>query len=310
VKYVRIMKRILRMLDIRIREGAFMVVTLMAYAALEGFGIGLLLPVLQYLESGGRALPSGTVWVYLTRFSNALGIPLNLGTLLLIAFVPILLRQGVYYLNTWYTAHVQNRATERLTIRMFRAIANARLSYIESQDQGALLGVVTGQITRCGQALIQYLKIVSAGGVIVVYAALLAIISWQLALITLVAMGCVSWAVRRILVSSRRQGAEVSRASVALTSAVRERLSAIRLMKMRAREEAESQEIGRLARALLTANTKIASASARVEIIVDPALMLAVLVVIYVGMTYYHLTLASLGLFMFILLRMNAKPKK
>lgn len=310
MKYVRITKRIFGMLSLRMREGALLVFLLALYATLEGFGIGLLLPVLEYLESGGEQIPTGSVWPYLTKASEVLGIPINLGTLLALAFLPILLRQGVYYLNTWYTAMVQNRAIERLMVRAFAAIAHSELSFIDSQDQGKLLGFATGQVTRCGGALIQYLKLLTSVVIIAVYVVLLTLLSWPLAIIAVLAMGVVSAAVRRILISTRAHGKEVTQASVALTSAVRERMAALRLVKMRAREDDEARRIGVLADVLRTANTKIAVAAARVEIIVDPALMLAVFVIIWVGVTAFGMTLSSLALFMFILLRLNAKAKE
>jgi len=310
MKYIRITRRIFGMLSLRMREGALMVFLLALYATLEGFGIGLLLPVLQYLESGGREIPSGSVWPYLTAASDAVGIPINLATLLALAFLPILLRQSVYYVNTWYTAIVQNRAIERLMVRAFSALAHAELAFIESQDQGRLIGFVTGQIMRCGTALIQYIKLLSSIAIIAVYVVLLAFLSWPLAVIAVAAMVVVSVAVRRILVSTRAHGREVTQASIALTSAVRERLAALRLVKMRACEDAESDRIGVLAGRLRNASTRIAVASARVEIIVDPALMLAVFVIIWVGVTGFGMTLASLGLFMFILLRLNTKAKE
>lgn len=300
----------LAMLGLRFREGALMVALLGLYAALEGFGIGLLLPVLQYLEAGGSGIPDGSVWPYLLAALEFLHLPISLGTLLLVAFIPILLRQLAYYVNTWYASHVQNRAVSELMVRSFRAIANARMSYVDAQDQGALISVVAGQTGRCGQALVQYLRLLSGVGIIVVYAALLAMLSWQLAGIAILSMAGVSWGVRRILVATRAHGVEVTRVSVDLTSAVRERISALRLVKMRGQEEVEAERVGRLATALQSAATKIAVSAARVEVLVDPALMLAVFVIVYVGVSGFGLTLASLGLFMFILLRLNAKAKE
>lgn len=310
MKYVRITRRIFGMLSVSMREGLLMVLLLGVYAALEGFGIGLLLPVLQYLETGGQTIPTGSVWPYLTAASDALGIPINLGTLLLVAFVPILLRQLVFYVNTWYTASVQNRSIERLMVRAFRAVAHSELSFIDTQDQGRLLGFVTGQIMRCGQSIVIYIRLLSAIAIIAVYAVLLGILSLPLATIAVVAMALVSLGVRRILVSSRAYGKDVTEASVSMTSAVRERLAALRLVKMRHQEDIETESIGALAQTLRNASIKIAVAAARVEVIVDPALMLAVFIVIYVGVTSFGMTLSSLGLFMFILLRLNTKAKE
>ncbi|MBE0417163.1 MAG: ABC transporter ATP-binding protein [Coriobacteriia bacterium] len=310
MKYVRITRRIFGMLSVRLREGAVMVALLGLYASLEGFGIGLLLPVLQFLESGGEALPAGGVWPYLRGASEAVGVPINLATLLALAFVPILARQIVYYLNTWYNAILQNRAVERLTTRAFGAVAHAELAFIEAQDQGRLIGFMTGQIGRCSQALIQYIKLLGAVAIIAVYVLILAVISWPLTVIAIFSMVAVSMAMRRILTLSRGYGTEVSKATNAAYSAIRERLAALRLVKMRGREDAETEHVRRLAAILRKAGTRIAMAGAAVEVIVDPVLMLAVFVIIYLGVTGFGMTLAGLGLFMFILLRLNTKAKE
>jgi ABC-type multidrug transport system fused ATPase/permease subunit len=309
MRYLRPVLRILNLLSLRIREAALMVFLLGLYAALEGFGIGMLLPVLQYLESGGGKLPSGGVWPYLMEASSALGIPVTLATLLLLAFLPILFRQFVYYAQTRYSAAVQNQGVERLTVRTFRAIARAELSFMDTQDLGRVIGLTTGQVARCGQALSAYVRLLSSAVIIFIYAVLLTLVSWQLALISIVAMGLVSWAIRRILVRAKEHGKEVTAASQAMSAAVRERLAALRLVKMRVREDAEAEQVGELARVLRDASTRIAIGAAAVEIVVDPALMLAVFLVVYVGFTAYGMTLAGLGLFMFILLRLNAKAK-
>lgn len=310
MKYVRITKRIFGMLSLTAAEAAGMISLLALYAVLEGFGIGLLLPVLEYLETGGDAIPSGAVWDFLSQVSRMLGIPITLASLLGFAFAPILLRQAVYYLITWNNAAIQNRAVERLMSRSFDAVATAELSYIESQDQGRLIGLVTGQAGRCGTALIQYVRLLSVILIISVYIVLLGIVSWPLTAIAIAATMVVSAAIRGILVSTRTQGRQNTQASLELSSAVRERLAAMRLVKMRAYEEQESKYVGELARTLKSTSTRIALAGARIEVIADPALMLAVFIIVYVGVTAFGLTLSGLGLFMFILLRLNAKVKE
>lgn len=298
------------MLALGAGESLLLVLLLLLYAGFEGLGIGLLLPVLQYLEAGSSAIPTGGVWGYLVRVAAAIHVPLNLGTLLGFALLPILARQGVYYLNVWYSARIQNRAVEQLSVRVFGALVRADLGFVESEDQGRLISVVAGYIAQCGQAATTYLRLVGSLLIILVYVLLLSFLSWPLALLAAVSMALVSAGVRKIMVATRAYGRAASQATVALTSAVRERIAAIRLLKMRAREEAEIQRVSTLAARVRFANTKIMVSSAQVEVLVDPALMLAVFVIIFVGVEYLGMNLASLGLFMFILLRLNAKAKE
>ncbi len=310
MKYVRITKRIFGMLGLRLREGAIMVLLLMLYAGLEGFGIGLLLPVLQFLESGGDRVPTGGVWPFLTDAADFIHVPLNLATLLLLAFLPILARQFVFYLNTWYTASVMARAVERLMSRAFGAVVHADLSFIDRQDQGELISFLTGQSSKCGQALLIYLRMLGALAITSAYVFVLGLISWKLTVLTVAITLLLSWAVRKILVSSRSYGKDATKATNAAYSAIRERLAAVRLLKMRGREDAESEHVRKLAASFRQAFLKIEMAAARMEVIIDPGLMLAVFLVMWVGVELFGMTLSALGLYMFILLRLNGKSKE
>ncbi|HEY5475450.1 MAG TPA: hypothetical protein VIK11_01940, partial [Tepidiformaceae bacterium] len=115
---INAIRRMFGMLRMRGTEITILVTLAVAYAALEGFGIGLLLPVLQYAQDGPQVIQQaqGGFWGALVGASRWLGIPLNLATLLIISFIPILLRQVAFYLNAWYSALVQNRAMTRLRV--------------------------------------------------------------------------------------------------------------------------------------------------------------------------------------------------
>lgn len=310
MKYVRIVRRVLVLLGVRWRQGALMVALTGLYAVFEGFGIGLLLPVLQYAESGGAAVPTGGVWPYVTAVAGALGLPVTLATLLLLSFVPILLRQGVFFLNTWYTAAVQNRAVERLTAKVFGSAIEADLSFIDGEDQGRLLSLVTGQTARCGAALNLMLRLLAAAAISLTYVLILAVLSWRLAIVSALAMLLISVPMRRILRRSRRLGTALTDAAVRTGAAVRDRLAAIRLIKLRNREAEETAYVRALAGEQRDAGTKIALAGALVEVIVDPALMLAVFVIVFTGIEVFSMSLAGLGLFLFVLLRLNTKVKE
>ncbi|MBF4510692.1 MAG: ATP-binding cassette domain-containing protein [Aeromicrobium sp.] len=310
MKYVRIVRRVLALLGVRWRQGALMVALTGMYAIFEGFGISLLLPVLEYAESGGAAVPSGGVWPYVTALAGALGLPVTLATLLLLSFVPILLRQGAFFLNTWYTAAIQNHAVERLTARVFGAIVEADLSFIDSEDQGMLLSLVTGQSSRCGVVLNQMLRLLAAAAISLTYVLILAVLSWRLAIVSAVAMLLISVPMKRILQRSRRLGTSLTDATVRTVAAVRERLAAVRLVKLRNREAEETAHVRALAAEQREAGTKIALAGALVEVIVDPALMLAVFIIVFTGIEVFSMSLAGLGLFLFVLLRLNGKVKE
>jgi hypothetical protein len=104
-RYFSAIRRMLEMLSIKGSEMAVLIGQVLLLAAFEGVGIGLLYPVLSYIEDPGKLTGANSaIWAILLRFADLIGVRISLITLLIMAFVPILLRQVVYFTNAWYVA--------------------------------------------------------------------------------------------------------------------------------------------------------------------------------------------------------------
>jgi subfamily B ATP-binding cassette protein MsbA len=278
-------------------------------AFLEGIGIGLLLPVLTFIQDPNALRHPSMLFKVLILVGGFLHVPVNLATLLAMAFVPIVVRQLVYFWGAWYLALVQQRAVTRLRSKGFGAIVRGDLSFIVAEGQGNLISLLTTQISRAGNAILQWVNQIASAITIAVYVALLLALQPLLTVFTVVAMALISIIIRGNVKRSRAYGGEASRLNNKAMSTVSERLGNIRLIKMRGQEDQETEHVTTVVRDLEMAGVRIAIARAAVEITVDPALMIAAFVIIYVGVSFFHITLASLGLFLFILLRLNQKTK-
>lgn len=276
----------------------------------EGVGISLLLPVLQYIESGPSALQdaSGILGQVISVFERA-GIPITLSTLLLAAFAPVLLRQVIYFFYSWYAASVTRSAAMRLRGDGFGSIVHGDLSYVVAEGEGRLISILTQQVSRGTNVVLQFGQLVGASALLTVYVGILLMLQWQLALVTVVAMAGISVMVRSSINRSRRWGLEVSKRGNQAYAFIGERVSALRLIKMRGQEDAETARVIDVSRQFEQANVRITVSKAAVEVTVDPMLMLAVFVIIYFGVEYLHATLAGLGVFLFVLLRLNQQSK-
>jgi ABC-type multidrug transport system fused ATPase/permease subunit len=313
-EYTRInaIRRMFGMLRMRLSEIAALVSFAMAYAALEGFGIGMLLPVLQYAQDGPKVIQQaqGGLWGALVAVSQWVGVPLNLATLLLISFIPIVLRQVAFYLNAWYSALVQNRAMIRLRVEGFDALAHTDLSFIARRSQGDLLAFLTGQVDTAGQALIQFLRLIAIIALVVIYAAALLVVSPLMTVIAIVAVVLMSVVARANIKRARQLGTRASELSRQAYASFAERVAALRLIKMLGQEKRETAHARELSDSLMNANVRIALSQARIEVSVDPGLMLGAFLVLFVGIQYLNMSLAGLGVFLFVLLRMNGKAKE
>ena len=117
---INAIRRMLTIVDIkRTRDSWTGLASRSLFAIFEGIGLSLLLPILQYAEgaaaspeTGGKTAilaSSGPFWRALSPVLDFLHLPVTLPVLLALAFIPILLRQVVFYFNTWYSAVVSGR---------------------------------------------------------------------------------------------------------------------------------------------------------------------------------------------------------
>ena len=297
------------MLSVPRRRIVLLVGLAVTLAVLEGIGVGLLNPVLQYVEYGNTDNVSGIFGTLLLDVLDALGLSENLFTLLVFAFVPVLLRQVVYLAYAYATARVQQGAATRMRADGFRALVNGDLAFIGKEGLGNLVSTLTAQVQRGSQAITIFLQQISIGLVIVMYVLVLLVLDWRLALMAVGAIAVISYLVKGAVTRSRALGKEMVRRNNETYSVIGERISAVRLIKMLGQEPPETNRVREVVRRLADAQVRIAVFSGVIEVTIDPLLMFTVFAIIFVGSEYLQADLATLGLFLFILLRLNQKAK-
>lgn len=308
---VNAVRRMFRMLSVKWSETATLVTFAVLYALFEGIGIGLLMPVLQYIQTPSvAALQTTTIGAYTVRVAQTLGLPVNLGVLLVLTFIPIVLRQVVFFANTWYSNVVRKRAVIRLREQGFRDLMHADMSLFSREGTGRLLSYLTGQINTSGLAILAFIRVIAIVILVIVYVVLLMALAPALTLIAVAAMVIITVVMRSNIRRTREFGGTVTTLNNQQYRAIAERITGVRTIKMLGQEDAESDHVGVMIEDLEEATLKIGVLGGIMEVVIDPALMLSVFAVIYFGVEYLGLTLSALALFLFILLRLNAKAKE
>lgn len=312
-EYLKInaIKRILRIVEVKKSEVAGLVAFAVLFALFEGVGLSLLLPVLQYAESGKAALGGGgLIGEALSRVIGVLHLPPTLPVLLALAFAPILMRQVVFYYNTWYSAVVSSRIAVRMRMQTLRTIMDADPEFFSRHPVGSVVGIVLNQTGTAGAAILAVIKQLSIALLMLLYVVILLIISTPLTLVILAFAALVSLVVKGAMVRIRDFGVVAARVSQEMMAKIVERLNLMRLIKLRHQKEAESQRIERFSEEMVAIGIKQARLGALIEVTADPLLMLSVFVTLFIGITVLHMSLAQLGLLLFLVNRLNGKVKE
>jgi len=313
-EYLRInaIRRMLAIVDIRPVEIIGLIAFAVAFALFEGIGLALLLPILQYAEGGETAIieSSGPIWAALAQFMEYFDLPVTLPVLLALAFIPILLRQVVFYFNAWYSAVVAGRIGVRMRMQTLDLVLDADPEFFTRHTVGRIVGIVIGQTSAAGQAILAVIRQLSIALLMGLYIAILLAISVPLTLVVIAFAALVSIAVKASITRIGTFGVESARVSQDMMGKIVERFHLIRLIKLRDQKTAESNKIAEFSETMRVIAVKQARLSANIEVTADPLLMLSVFVTLYVGISVLGMTLAQLGLLLFVLNRLNGKIKE
>lgn len=304
--------RLFKFVEVKKSEIAGLVIFAVIFATLEGIGISFLMPILQYAESGQSALDnsSSAMWHILSNVLGILHLKPTLIVLLLMAFLPILLRNVLFYLKTWYSSVVSSKIMLRLRMKVVDRVYHADPEFFSRHPVGQLVGVVMSQTATAGGAVLFVINLFGIIMLMLVYISILLMLSVPLTAVALGFALIVALINRAVLNWIRDNSLKNARLSQELMAKVVERMGQMRLVKLRDTKAFESGYILDISEIMRTLSIKMSKVSAAVEVIVDPILMLSVFVTLYIGIAVLGSTLAQLGLLLYILTRLNAKVKE
>jgi ABC-type multidrug transport system fused ATPase/permease subunit len=279
----------------------------LASTVFEGIGIGMVLPVFEYLQAGEKVdtlVAKSEMWRYLVEAYRMVGLPVTLAVLLLTSFVCIVVRQGFVYARLIFFARVRFLALARLQTSLFQGYLGVRLSYHERQQTGATLNDLTYQAERAIDYYFYALDFVGFGFLFLVYVALLVAVSAEMAAAAAVLLGATAAAMGGLLRRSRTLGYEAVEARQQLSAFLTERLNLLRLIRLSGAEAAETETMHRLADAQRHRYSETARLQALLSTAVEPTAAGAAILLLYFGVRVAELNLGTLGLFLVVIARL------
>jgi len=275
------------------------------FALFEGAGISLLLPVLEFVERGRDV--TSALGRRAVELLDALGIEnpaCALAVLLLLAFVPLALRSAVQYARDLLAARLKFRLVASLRKQASEAFLLADSSYFLENDRALLFNALTSEAERAAEALATRLVFLAALAMFLVYASLLFLVSPPLALYALPAFVVVGAIFRSVSSTNRRLGDAFSALNAEYALQISNRLHGVDRIRMRGWEREIAAELAGTADRINVKRLGIERLRLLVEMTMHPVVVLAAFAVVFLAVVHLHMTLASLGLFLFIMVRL------
>jgi ABC-type multidrug transport system fused ATPase/permease subunit len=295
-------------LGLAYREIIVLIVLSLIAIISEIFGIGVFLPIFQYIRFEGdlnSLIDSSTLWQYVVNWFEYFSIKISLVPLLLIAFSLFLFRQIFTYLRLIYYAKTTERITQKIRIKMFDGYLDANTSYHDQMPIGSFVNLVTTEIVRAVNAVMLPLELVVYIVMMFGYMFVLMLLSWEMTILSIVVL-LISALVPKIwILKSRMTGRDVVSANTSMSDFLIGRLKSPRLVRLSGTEIAEKKEFSKLTRAQRTYLELASILRAKTQVAMDPIVIGLSLLFLYFSYTYLSMQIEVLGLYLVIALRLT-----
>jgi subfamily B ATP-binding cassette protein MsbA len=124
---------------------AGIVLTNLLLAALEGIGLGFILPIVEQARSQGPASTTGVVG-YFARAYRLLGVPFTLEYIIGGVALVMVVRVGAGFVSGWLTVVLQTAYVRDLKARVFEGALNARVGFFDDYGSDEVLDVIVTQV--------------------------------------------------------------------------------------------------------------------------------------------------------------------
>ena len=123
---------------------------------LEGFGILMLLPLLQSIDSGSEINKSeGIINQILYGIVDGLGMPESITSILILITAAFILKGIITFLSLGFTSFLLGQLLKEIKMKLFSLYSNMSFGYFSSKNTGDLINLINEQPTKALDAFKQ-----------------------------------------------------------------------------------------------------------------------------------------------------------
>ncbi|MDE3821555.1 ABC transporter ATP-binding protein [Sinorhizobium meliloti] len=161
----------------------------LASAALEGAGIGLIIPMLGIIAGDGQANGLSGISAYFQAIGQGLGDGERLLVIAAAVLALIVLKNILAFANTLLTTFIYGKASHAIRSALSDQLLRIGYPFFMQQSPGRLLNIISNESWRASDAIQTVLSSIVHGSAAVILLAFLLLMSWQMTLF--VALGLV-----------------------------------------------------------------------------------------------------------------------
>ena len=273
-------------------------------SALEGAGIGLLIPLLTALlspEAAGGGLALINHWM--GSLDPATRLILVAGMILIL----VVLKNIVFAVNQIFVAWIDGRAGHDIRCALAHRLLRVGYPFHLAEEPARLVNIIASEAWRASDAIRAVFSLVTAAASVTIFLALLVAVEWRLTLAVLVGLLLIRFTHARLIHRLGPMSIRVSQANAKLAERMLVSVLAMRLIRVFGQERREEGMFAQASEETRRAMFRMERASARIAPLQEVSLT-ALFMTILLGGTLSVTGMAIPVLVTFLVLLQRAQP--
>lgn len=286
------------------RQKVLIIIILAIFCAFfEAINLGALVPLLQLINNPND--PGGSLWSILKNIFSLIGIELTFTSLLILMSILFLIGQSLSYIRKSIQNTVKYKFNADLMNQLFYNTLHTDVKYHHSQKGGTLIETINREAEQASASVFIVSEIFACTLLISVYFILLLYISVILTAICVV-VAIISFAVLNFLIlRSKVFGVFVVGVNSKMNEFVHERINLLKLIKIFSTEKMEQDRFKTISSTYSDSNCAFLMNGVKIETIFQIIIFFIAVTILYVSVIILNVPLASLLIFIFILIRLT-----
>ena len=278
----------------------------------EIFGIGLFLPIFQFIRLDGdlnALVADSNLWSYVIDGFNFINIKPSLAMLLLISFGLFIGRQILNYIRLVYTTIVTQYLIRVQRNRTFDFYLQSNTAYHDRTPVGNLVNIIVQEVNVAVSGLMGPLELITYIIMLIGYLAVLSVLSLKMTLLALAALIVSSLIPKAWVNRSKIVGRKVVVANTAMSRFLVVRLKSPRLVRLSNSEIAEKKEFYNLTLSQCKNTISGSILRSKTDSVIEPVIIGLSLVFLYFAYSVLHMKIEVIGLYLVVLMRLMPVTK-
>ncbi|WP_368280307.1 ATP-binding cassette domain-containing protein [Halomarina oriensis] len=273
-------------------------------AALEGVGVGLLVPIVDVAQGSDVTADAGGVVGVFYRGYQFLGVPFTLEYMILGVSVAMTCRYLSSFAVDWSRGYLQTTYIRDVQSRAFEHALRTRVGFFDARGSDEVLNAIITQTKYAGNAIRNLVYVLEQGLLSLVYLGFAFYISPALTVVAFVSIGGITYLVRNVVEPGFSVGDRVADANESIQTAVQAGTQGIRPVKLFGVEREVLDDYHRAVEAFADASITLHRNDSFVGNVHQLLLALAVFGLVFLALRFTTLSFAGLAVFLFVMFRL------